>query len=389
MASLQTGAKENYYLDFNKDEVFKSLIACEGHFRNLKSVARDSAGFLNCIVKHLADAEGHCDEAISHSLIVDGKESSQKFLELRDEIRTFRKWIQSSPVTREEGILEIRKLRRTFESFNEEYDVSKCQACGDTSALVDDLTKMLKATKKGEIANHPGEEYLLLEQKMAERFLKKLSKKHGIAPPKLKISEKCHEPNRGIYSQGVIYMCQSGINLHVLAHEFKHHLQKIGGKHLKEDEAETYAIELFKEPSKRLYAHHAILKSDRTLKTLREVGLIYGGDSIGVALRQVLLNLDARYPGWRFKPSLIGAILGAVGGAYGALNLDDPWDLLAPVIGGYIAMDLYRHVQIPFMTQAFTASNNATLPSRVVYTTQNNIAVKPAAIVGQGKYRVL
>ena len=386
---MQTGAKENYYLDFNKDEVFKSLIACEGHFRNLKSANQDSAGFLNCIVKHLADAEGHCDEAISHSLIVDGKESSEKFMTLRDEIRTFRKWVQSSPVTREEGIMEIRKLRRSFESFNEEYDVSKCKACGDTSGLVEDLTKMLKRTKKGEIANHPGEEYLLLEKKMADRFLKMLSKKHGINPPELKISKKCHEPNRGIYSKGVIYMCQSGINLHVLAHEYKHHLQKIGGKHLLEGEAEKYAIELFKEPTKRFYSHHAIRKSDRTLKTLRDVGLIYGGDSIGVALRQVLLNLDARYPGWRFSPSLIGALLGAVGGAWGALNLDDPWDLLAPVIGGYIAMDLYRHVQVPFMTQAFTASNNATTPARVVYTTQNNIAVKPAAIVGQGKYRVI
>ncbi len=54
--------------------------------------------------------------------------------------------------------------------------------------------------------------------------------------------------------------------------------------------------------------------------SLRDVGLIYGGDSIGVALRQVILNLDARYPGMRFKPSLIGALLGAVGGAWGALN---------------------------------------------------------------------
>jgi len=385
---LQTGTKENYYLTFNKDEVFKSLIACEGHFRNLKSVKQDSMGFLNCIVKHLADAEGHCDEAISHSLIVDGKESSQKFLELRDEIRTFRKWIQSSPVSREEGILEIRKLRKSFESFNVEYDISKCQACGDTSALVDDLTKMLKKTKKVEMANHDGEDYLLLEKKMADSFLKKLSKKHGIDPPKLMISAKCHDPNRGLYSKGIIYMCQSGINLHVLAHEYKHYLQNIGGKHLKEDEAEAYAVELFKEPRKTLYAHHAITKSDSTMKSLRDVGLIYGGDSIGVALRQVLFNLDARYPGWRFKPSLIGALLGAVGGAWGALNLDDPWDLLAPVIGGYIAMDLYRHVQIPFMTQAFTATTPA-LPANVVYTTQNSIAVKPTAIVGQGKYRVV
>ena len=125
--------------------------------------------------------------------------------------------------------------------------------------------------------------------------------------------------------------------------------------------------------------------------SLRDVGLIYGGDSIGVALRQVLLNLDTRYPGWRFKPSLIGAILGAVGGAWGALNLEDPWDLLAPVIGGYVAMDLYRHIQLPFA--ASVPLRVTTVPSpdaaRVAYTTGNSIAIRPAAIVGQGKYRVL
>jgi len=127
------------------------------------------------------------------------------------------------------------------------------------------------------------------------------------------------------------------------------------------------------------------------MKTLRDVGLIYGGDSIGVALRQVLLNLDAKYPGWRFKPSLIGAVLGAVGGAWGALNLEDPWDLLAPVIGGYIAMDLYRHVQLPFT--ANVPLRVATVPSpdaaRVTYAMGNDIAVRPTAIMGQGKYRVV
>lgn len=384
---MPTVAKEKYYLGFNKDEVFKSLIACEGHFRNLKSVGKDSAGFLNCIVKHLADAEGHCDEAISHSLIADGKDSSKKFLELRDEIRNFRKFIQSSPINRDEGIVEIRKLRRNFESFNEEFDISKCETCGDPSILLDDLTKMLKNVKKSEIAKHDAEDYLVMEKKLADIFIKKLSKKHGIDPPKLMIVDTCFEPSNGAYSEGVIYMCKSGINLHVLAHEFFHHIQKISGKHLKEDEAEKYAIELFNIPGKGLYANHAILKSDRTLKSLRDVGLIYGGDSLGVALRQVLLNMDMKYPGWRFKPSFIGAILGAVGGAYGALNLDDPWDLLAPVIGGYLAMDLYRHVQLPF-TPGVAMVTTPAGTARVSYTTQNSIAVKPTAMMNQGRYIV-
>ncbi|KKM03626.1 hypothetical protein LCGC14_1772580, partial [marine sediment metagenome] len=65
----KAGSKEAYYLSFNRDEIFKNLIAGEGHFRNFNSQKEDSVGFLNCIVKHLADAEGHCDEAVSHALI--------------------------------------------------------------------------------------------------------------------------------------------------------------------------------------------------------------------------------------------------------------------------------------------------------------------------------
>jgi len=69
--------KEDYFLNFNRDEIFKGIVAVEGHFRNVKPGFE--AGDLACIVKHLADVEGHCDEAISHSLIAEGKETSSKF----------------------------------------------------------------------------------------------------------------------------------------------------------------------------------------------------------------------------------------------------------------------------------------------------------------------
>ena len=134
-------SKEAYYLNFNRDEIFKNLIASEGHFRNFINLKEDTAGYLNCIVKHLADAEGHCDEAISHALIAETKDESQYFLELRDEIRGFRRWIQSSPITRDEGIREIRKLRRRFEAFNSAYDVSKCETCGDSEEIMAEVTK--------------------------------------------------------------------------------------------------------------------------------------------------------------------------------------------------------------------------------------------------------
>ena len=141
-------SREGYYLNFNKDEIFKALIASEGHFRNFKEIKLDKVGFLNCVVKHLADAEGHCDEAISHALIAENEEKSRRFLELRDKIRDFRKWIQSSPITRDDGIREIRKIRRRFESFNPDYDVSKCETCGDPAEVMQEITKILNDLKK-------------------------------------------------------------------------------------------------------------------------------------------------------------------------------------------------------------------------------------------------
>ena len=98
------GSKEAYYLTFNRDEIFKNLIASEGHFRNFNSQKEDSVGFLNCIVKHLADAEGHCDEAVSHALISENGDTSKLFLDLREEIKELRKWIQSSPISRDEAL---------------------------------------------------------------------------------------------------------------------------------------------------------------------------------------------------------------------------------------------------------------------------------------------
>ena len=34
-------SREVYYLNFNKDEIFKNLIASEGHFRNFTSLKED------------------------------------------------------------------------------------------------------------------------------------------------------------------------------------------------------------------------------------------------------------------------------------------------------------------------------------------------------------
>jgi hypothetical protein len=124
-----SAGKEAYYLKFNKDEFFKNAIATEGHFRNVEESGIDRKGFLNCCVKHLADAESHLDEAVSHSLIVENEETSNKFRELRNKTREFRHELQEGKISPEEGIRRVRQIRREFEGFNKDYDISQCEAC--------------------------------------------------------------------------------------------------------------------------------------------------------------------------------------------------------------------------------------------------------------------
>lgn len=137
--------KEKYYLTFNKDEIMKNLIASEGHFRNVAEHSSTvESGFLTCVVKHLADAEGHGDEAISHSAVIEGREASDKFRALRNDIRELRYKVQKESVLPHEGILNVRKIRRKFESFNPEYNISTCESCTIRTIITDENTKKVK-----------------------------------------------------------------------------------------------------------------------------------------------------------------------------------------------------------------------------------------------------
>jgi hypothetical protein len=121
--------KERYYLIYNKDEIFKGLLATEGHFRNVSDKGTDSTGFMNCAVKHLADAEGHADEAVCHSLVVASAETSEHYKKLAEEIKTLRHDVQEGNVNASQGIERVRQIRREFEGFNPDFDISKCKAC--------------------------------------------------------------------------------------------------------------------------------------------------------------------------------------------------------------------------------------------------------------------
>ncbi len=418
LSTFNGTSKESYYLNFNKDEIFKNLIASEGHFRNFNDLKQDKAGFLNCIVKHLADAEGHCDEAISHALIAKDRETSRRFLELRDEIRNFRKWIQSSPITRDEGIREIRKVRRQFEAFNPDYDVSKCETCGDPSEVMEEITKIISDLKNKPHAmaahENDAEDFLIMEKEMAEKVIAKLSEKYGVDPPELVISDECHNPMAGLYTVDrrdghsdvyKIMVCKTGVNLHVLAHEFWHHVQAKKGKHIDEGEAEKFAIDLFASPhQKGLYSNHAHSHSEvkMSLRTVgisdwKDVGVVYGGNVLGFSTDYGLKYLDTLRPaGWMGQPvSFWGDLLGAVGGALGALYLEAPYNLLSALVGGYLATDLINHIIsiagtpiIGVAAPLYTPQIRYTPPSTFVRPAPTVIAPTPVVVTQTGRYQI-
>lgn len=138
--------KEPYFLRYNKDEIFKNLIGAEGHLRNaMQKKSEIAKGFLNCVIKHAGDAEGHSDEAISHAAIVEGEEKSEHFLELRDKIKNFRWKIQKNELTPYQAIKEVRQIRHDFEAFNPEYDISKCKSCESIEALMKKAAEQVQA----------------------------------------------------------------------------------------------------------------------------------------------------------------------------------------------------------------------------------------------------
>lgn len=128
-------SKESEFLTYNKDSIFKNFLHAEEHLRNIegKEVAV-AKGEASCVVKHLASAEGHADEAISHAADLNragimAQGTPQEFKMIRDELHDLRDKFQEGGYTVTQAIAELRDTRRQFESFHPEFDISKCKAC--------------------------------------------------------------------------------------------------------------------------------------------------------------------------------------------------------------------------------------------------------------------
>lgn len=144
-------SKEHYFLEYNKDNIATDLIQSELHLRKLKKgIIGGDDGHANCVVKHALHIEGESNEATSHALIVEGSEISDNFKVLGDNTQKFRKNIQKGKLTRDKAIEAVRKLRAEFESFNPEYDVSKCESCGSLDGIIERIKGLNSNPDNGE-----------------------------------------------------------------------------------------------------------------------------------------------------------------------------------------------------------------------------------------------
>ncbi|GAH56989.1 unnamed protein product, partial [marine sediment metagenome] len=274
------------------------------------------------------------------------------------------------------------------------YDVSKCETCGDPAEVMEEITKILGDLKKTPLvaAHEPeADEFILMEREMAEKLIAKLSEKYGVEPPEIVISDECHEPHIGLYSDNKIMVCRSAISLHVLAHEFWHHVQKEKGMHLDEGEAEKFAVDLFEAPpQKALYSMHNHSHNDRKMvKSIKDVGIIYGLQQLGFAADYGLKYADTLRPvGFLGQPiSFWGDIIGTIGGVVGALKLPAPYDLAAAMVGGYLSTDLWNQAArlIPL---------RVAVPPPLVYTPPGTVVRPPvtvpqsAVVAPRGKGRI-
>lgn len=122
------------------------------------------------------------------------------------------------------------------------------------------------------------------------------------------------------------------------------------------------------------------------------VGSVLAGDSLGIVVHQGLIELDARYPTMKPKPSLMGDIAALLVGIWGGLTLDFPLNILVASTGGYVSTDLWRYFQQRFQEPSVRVVTSpvavAVAPAKVAYVTQNSVVVKPVATMNQGRYIV-
>ncbi len=365
METVTTQNKYEYFLKYNKLNIFQALLQAETHLRNLQNrpghLSYDE-GHASCVLKHLAEALGEAREAQSHSLELNKPEVSKKFGELSERLNGFIDKLQQGKTSPDEALLEVRSIRRYFESFNPEYDVSKCKACGVKAEEV-----LAKLPKSG-LAE--------LEEETAHRIIEHLSTKYNVPKPKLKILDQCpSEPTQfGLFQvQGEepqIVLCRGSADVHKIAHEFGHYLQFLNKKPLDEAKAEQFAIKEAEketvEKEKPLYVKASHTKSGGKM-TWRETGLIVGGQHIFKGVEKAADYIDTTL-GKSTAPvtQRPSTWINTIGGLALILlprfiKVPEMVDILLTAGGGYLTTRIWDYIE-EYRAGAATAGGSAYSP---------------------------
>ncbi len=117
--------KEQYFLDYNDENLMKNSLAIEDHLRNLDN--NYGKGHASCVTKHALILIEQLDEAQSHCTIA-APEKCDTYRELKKEIREFKDEIENG-LDPDKGIRKIREFRSKIESSNPLWDTANCKAC--------------------------------------------------------------------------------------------------------------------------------------------------------------------------------------------------------------------------------------------------------------------
>ena len=151
-----------------------------------------------------------------------------------------------------------------------------------------------------------------IERRNADEIISNLAYKHKVPKPKLEIMDNCGaNPKFGMYSwspdkDGVIIVCRGGINTHVLAHEFKHHIDRTTGKRVTEPSARDFALkEIYEE--KVLYTEKNINGLEQNYfggKVLENLLLYIAPQWVAKAIERIGVEVDRATGRLALKPHL-------------------------------------------------------------------------------------
>lgn len=195
-----------------------------------------------------------------------------------------------------------------------------------------------------------------LETETAEKVVAHLSEKYNVPKPKITIIDQCpsREPGMfGLHRDGEMVFCRGGVDVHKIAHEFKHYVDTLKGKPCDEAGAERFALQEVSSPT--AFNLHKTIKYEshpnnrygdgRMVATIMSLIAKWGPQHIAKGVERGLIEVDRAVVGWPVKPSLIGNLGMTAVGAIGAFMTGPPWDEALAILGGHHSTTLWDYLE--------------------------------------------